>query len=208
MGILETFHLVYSNNCKRMTGTADSFSLKASTDLEFYIPRKKKKKKGIALSLYCVVYKSVFYFSFLFLCFVLCLQGRKVHSHWPLPSLRPAGGELPCQAPLPAEEPVQAAHGSQSPASPDWHSVREREIEREKLGGRFPCCITQLQPWLFSLPSCRSDKLRWISSLSRPHPEIDFSAAQGKDLLILFAINCLKSFIHNTVFSSRVYFIK
>uniref|UniRef100_A0A8D3AKR2 Rho guanine nucleotide exchange factor 5-like n=1 Tax=Scophthalmus maximus TaxID=52904 RepID=A0A8D3AKR2_SCOMX len=26
----------------------------------------------------------------------------------------------------------------------------------------------------------QSDKLRWISALSRPHPEIDFSAAQGK----------------------------
>lgn len=30
--------------------------------------------------------------------------------------------------------------------------------------------------------SLRSDKLRWISALSRPHPKIDFSAAQGEEV--------------------------
>lgn len=32
----------------------------------------------------------------------------------------------------------------------------------------------------------RSDKARWISALSRPHPEIDFSAAQGKVFFFFF----------------------
>lgn len=106
--------------------TSVSFPLKISTDLKFYIPRGKQR---IVSSFHCVMfsarrlpsspYLSVFYFCFPFLCFALCLQGRKVHSHRPLPSRGPAGGELPCQAPLPAEEPVQAAHGSQSPASTD-----------------------------------------------------------------------------------------
>lgn len=32
---------------------------------------------------------------------------------------------------------------------------------------------------IFACSSFRSDKLRWISALSRPHAEIDFSAAQG-----------------------------
>lgn len=30
--------------------------------------------------------------------------------------------------------------------------------------------------------SLSSDKLRWISALSRPHPKIDFSAAQGEEV--------------------------
>lgn len=76
---------------------------------------------------------SVFYFFLPFLRFIFCYQGRKVHSHWPLPSLGPAGGELPCQAPLTAEEPVQAAHGSQSASSPDWHSVRDRNRRRWEI---------------------------------------------------------------------------
>lgn len=35
---------------------------------------------------------------------------------------------------------------------------------------------------LFAFLYLRSDKLRWISSLSRPHPKIDFSAAQGEEV--------------------------
>lgn len=42
---------------------------------------------------------------------------------------------------------------------------------------------------IFAFFSFRSDKLRWISALSRPHPEIDFSAAQGM-LLGLEAAMC------------------
>lgn len=116
--------------------------------------------------------------TFSFLIFIFCFQGRKVHSHRPLPSLGSAGGELPCQAPLTAEEPFQAAHGTQSPSSPDWHSVRDGD--RIKVGD-FLVYLRNCNHNCFPRPSCRSDKLRWISALSRPHPEMDFSAAQGKE---------------------------
>lgn len=37
---------------------------------------------------------------------------------------------------------------------------------------------------IFAFSTFRSDKLRWISALSRPHPEIDFSAAEGEAMLL------------------------
>lgn len=144
IGILETFQLVIGK--VRLTRNAQcpglqiEFCQKVSTVLEFYIPGLLLMKLRHCCVVLCFLSADCcqcFQFLFSFLYFRLCSQGRKVHSHRPLPSLGPAGGELPRQAALAAEEPVQAAHGSQSPASPDWHSVRAPD---RRKGGEF--CAT------------------------------------------------------------------
>ncbi len=56
--------------------------------------------------------------SFLF-CAVCCFQRRKIHSDRPRSCIRPACRELSCQTSLPPEEPVPAAHDTQSPAATD-----------------------------------------------------------------------------------------
>lgn len=111
---------------------------------------------------------------------VCAVQRGEVHGDRPRSSVGAACRELPRQTSLPAEEPVQAAHVTQIPAAPDRHTVRLRPT-----GEELPVVTSQsAERFTRGVLVCpltfRSDKLRWISALSRPHPEIDFSSAQGE----------------------------
>lgn len=142
--------------------------------------------------------------SFLFFT-VCCFQRGKIHGNRPLSCVRPACRELSCQASLPPEEPVPAAHDTQSPAATDWHTVRDWNSGREYL-----CCTLSHRKvekrcrrytHLCFPPPLRSDKLRWISALSRPHPEIDFSAAQGEVCCLVWTLQCAKLLVISRVWN-------
>ncbi len=153
---LSVFHCHFSNSCLPHPVFLHIYSLLSSLDLITVSP----SAFSILLSAVC------------------CFQRREVHSNQPFSCIRPACRELPCQTSLLTEEPVPAAHVTWSPAATDWHTVRAWDNDRNVWGCSQSCRGYNV----FAFIPFRSDKLRWISALSRPHSEIDFSAAQGKDL--------------------------
>lgn len=131
------------------------------------------------------------------LCFG-CFQRGKVYRNRPLSRIRRACRELWLQTSLPSEEPVPAAHDAQIAGAADRHTVRGRGRSTERLHvichvGKWKECT------LFAF--FRSDKLRWMSALSRKNPEIDFLGVKGK---VCYFVGSISNFTHSLNNTQRV----
>lgn len=144
----------------------------------------------------------VIIFSTAFVFTVYCFQRGKIHSNRPLSGRKPACRELPCETSLSAEKPVQAAHGAQILLAKDCHTVSDTSTWGVLQYYRsFP-----RHTILYFFVSSRSDKLRWMSALSRPHSPIDFSAAQGKMLILfVFFFNVLFLFVSHKLWNIHLH---
>lgn len=121
--------------------------------------------------------------------FVVCaflpdlLQRREVYSNQPRSCQWSASRKLPYQTSLPPEEPVPVANVNQILLAKDWHTVRSSDDGLNVITDYQMILFTENKQLILSF-HIRSDKLRWISALSRPHPQLDFSAAQGKNVIL------------------------
>lgn len=133
----------------------------------------------------------IFCFSFHCLTCHLCFlsqscQRREVYSNQPRSSQWTASRKLPHQTSLPPEEPVPVANVNHFLLAKDWHTVRRSDDERNSIIDYQGIPFTKKSTFLSFY--IRSDKLRWISALKRPHDQVDFSAAQGKQSCLMWQL--------------------